>query len=185
MAVHSKKSPANKHLINLCRFLLVAFALLIAATHLSYIIPSGSAPSAPVHVSNSIASAQTSNPSPRPQASLGFQALGLWLDIEIIAYVIIAIVYLLGLRSWYLPAVIFNAFNVVLYFRSGMVAIPGITSMAFGSRLGGFSHFVTGILMVSWIAALVIGLLLLNYDPGSGIDRVYRRDWAGEKEMKE
>ena len=132
-----------------------------------------------------MAAGQTSTPTPRPQAALGFQALGLWLDIEIIAYVIIAVVYLLGLRSWYLPAVLFNAFNVVLYFLSGMIAIPGITSMAFGSRLGGFSHFVTGILMVSWIAALVIGLLLMRYDPGSGIDMVYRKEWIGEKEMKE
>ena len=154
----------------------MVFALLIAATHLSYIIPSsGSYVSA--HASNTPAPQQTSSPAPKPQALLGFQALGLWLDIEVIAYTIIAVIYLLGLRSWYLPAVIFNAFNVGIYFLSGVVAIPGITSMAFGSRLNGFSHsLVIGTMMITWIAALILGLLLLKYDPGSGIDRIYRND---------
>jgi hypothetical protein len=186
MAMRSKKSSTNKHLINVSRFLLVVFALLIAATHLSYIIPSGSAPSSmpsSSHTYNAVPSGQSSSTAARPPASLGFQALGLWLDIEIIAYTIIALVYLLGLRSWYLPAVLFNAFNVGIYFLSGMVAIPGITSMAFGSRLGGLSHFVTAIMIVSWIAALILGLLLLKYDPGSGLDRIYRKDWDWEKEI--
>lgn len=178
MASHSKKILANKNLINICRFLLVAFALLIAATHLSYVVPSGS--SMPVstssHTYNAPTSSQSSGGGHSGGSAFGFQALGLWLDIEIIAYTIIAVVYLLGLKSWYLPAVIFNGFNVVIYFLSGMVAIPGITSMAFGSRLGGLSHFVTAVLIVSWIAALIIGIFLLKYDPGSGIDRVYREE---------
>lgn len=176
MPSHPRRTAASKHMINLSRFLLVVFTLLIAATHLSYIIPSGSVPSGgsgASHASNTV-SQGTSAPASHPQAALGPQALGLWLDIEIVVYIVIAMVYLLGLSSWYLPAVLFNAFNVGIYFLSGMIAIPGITPMAFGSRLNGFHSFVTSILIISWIAALVLGLLLLKYDPGSGIDRIYR-----------
>lgn len=55
-------------------------------------------------------------PTPAPLVTL-------WLDVEISFYVLIAIVYLLGLRRWYLPAIGFTVLNVVGYFGSGLVAM--------------------------------------------------------------
>lgn len=155
-------------MLHWARFLMAVLLLIVAATHLSY-IGAGGFGSAPPHVSNSSSSSTRSG-----SFGGGLNELQLWFEIEVIAYTIMAVVYLLGLRTWYLPAVLFNAFNVALYFLSGIVPIPGITTMAFGSRLTAFSGPIsaTVILMICWVAALVLGLALLKYDPGSELDKL-------------
>jgi hypothetical protein len=69
--------------------------------------------------------------------------------------------------------VLFNGFNIGLFFLSGVVAIPGITTMAYG-RLGVFSDLFStmGILVISWIALLILQLVLLKYDPGTELDKM-------------
>ncbi|MGC8513631.1 MAG: hypothetical protein ACP5P1_11465 [Acidimicrobiales bacterium] len=48
----------------------------------------------------------------------------LWLDGEVVFYVLIAVIYLFGLRMWYLPAVGYSLLNLVMFFVSGFVATP-------------------------------------------------------------
>lgn len=153
---NTKAKKSNDLLIHIGRFLVAIFALLVAATHLGY--------------AGSIGGSSHGAPSGSGGIQLGFAALGLWLGIETIAYTIIAIVYLLGLRTWYLPATLFNAFNIIIYFASGAIAIPGITTMPFGSRLAGLGSLPILVLIVSWLASLIIGIVLLKSDPGSEID---------------
>lgn len=165
----AKAGSKGFSLVHWGRFFMAFFALLIAAAHLSAVIPSASFP-APAHQQpNSTAAHQ--QPHTGPTQGFGFMLLGFWLDIEIVAYTLIAVVFLLGLRTWYVPATLFNAFNVCIYFLSGVMAIPGITSGAFGSHLAVFAQSLpTTILVVSWIAALVLSLAMLKYDPGSELD---------------
>lgn len=169
MATHSKDK--NGKLIHWGRLLIAIFAILIAAAHLpsAGISSGGGAPS--LH-STSSATSGSSTSAPRSQGLLGFQALGLWLDIEIIAYTVIAVVFLLGIRKWYGAAAVFNAFNVVLYFLSSYVAIPGITTAAFGSRFGAFGVSLDStVLIISWFALLVLSMVFLKYDKGSELEK--------------
>ena len=86
---------------------------------------------------------------------------------------IIAIVFVLGLRTFYLASIAFNTFNLGIYLLSGVVAIPGITMSAFASHLQIISPSLsTTVLMLSWFAAMVLGLVLLKYDRGSEIDKL-------------
>jgi hypothetical protein len=172
MPKNSKPDGKKWTLSHWGRMLIAIFALLIAATHLASATPSGSfsAPSASRTTNSSSTATHTGYSA---GGGGGFSPLSLWIDIEVIAYTIIAVVFLLGIRTWYAPAVLFNAFNLGIYFLSGVVAIPGISAMAFGGRLAflsGSPLSTTFILVFSWVAALIIGLLLLKYDKGSGLD---------------
>jgi hypothetical protein len=165
-----KPEPYSKkdRMLKWTRFLAAVLALLVAATHFAYAVPaSGPAPAPTSHTAN-----QTTTAPSRSSSSSAFAAPTLWFDIEVIAYTVIAVVYLLGIRTWYAASLGFNAFNVVLYFASGIVAIPGITSRPFGSRLNGLlsGSLNTEVLMISWVALLIVGILLMKYDPGSALD---------------
>lgn len=151
------------YLVHWGRFVMAIFAILIAATHLPYAgLSGGGSP----HGSGS---GTATKPAGIP---LGFQALGLWFEIETIAYTVIAVVFLLGIRRWYGAAAVFNAFNVVIYFLSGYTAIPGITSMAFGSRLAALGTSLSGtVLIISWIALLILSIVFLKYDKGSELEK--------------
>lgn len=166
MAKQSKDSR-GKDMVYWGRLALAFFAIIIAATHLASATGGGG----PRPSSTGTSSATTSQVAyPMPAAA---QLLPLWIDIEVIAYTVIAVVYLFGMRTWYLPATAFNAFNLVLYLLSGLIAIPGITSGPFASHVSFSSLSVTGSLLTfSWFAVLVIGLVLLKYDPGSELERL-------------
>ena len=99
----------------------------------------------------------------------------LWLDGEVVLYVLIAIVYLLGLRMWYLPALLYTALNLVLFFVSGAVAIPGITTAALTGHLA-FSHyfFGRGFSVATWVLLLVVGAVMLKADHGSKLNELLR-----------
>ena len=99
----------------------------------------------------------------------------LWLDGEVVLYVLIAIVYLLGLRMWYLPALGYSALNFVLFFISGIVAIPGITTAALTGHLA-FSHyyFGRGFSVGAWVFLLVVGVAMLKLDHGSKLNELLR-----------
>ncbi len=154
--------------LHLGRAFVAIFALLIAAAHLAYTSSSGF--SAPVHISNTSGAGY---PAAGSYGMMSFNYLSFWFDVEIIAYTLIAVVFLLGLRTWYPLAIAFNALNVVLYFLSGVMAIPGLTNNAFGGHLSVSLSLSTGnILAFAWILELILGLMLLKYDPGSELDRL-------------
>ncbi|HUC39137.1 MAG TPA: hypothetical protein VL944_03340 [Candidatus Acidoferrum sp.] len=164
MAQRSTKNKITAERLHWARFLAAIFAVLISATHLASAIPSGSFASGP---SAAPANAVAVHRSP------SFNFTGFWIEFEVIVYIVIAIVFLLGLRTWYVPAVAFNIFNIAVFFLSGAIAIPGITTMAFGSRFAVFSSFsVMSILVASWALLLIISLALLKFDPGSELDRL-------------
>lgn len=180
MPQHKTSTGGNGSALHWVRFIAAVLALLIAATHLNYVVPNFAQLQQVSHIPAN-QTAHQGNQTGYPYAGRtgsggpsGFADIGLWFDIEVIAYTIIAVVYLLGLRNWYVPAVLFNALNVFLYFGSGFFAIPGLTGMAFGNR---FSAFAVGnlnmeIMMASWIALLILGIAMLRYDPGSELDRL-------------
>lgn len=158
----SKKSKQNAKVLHSLRALVAILALLVAAAHLGY-IGSPAPRTAPT----------SGNTLPAAPSYSGFNAIGFWFEVEVIAYTLIAMVYLLGLRSWYLPSVIFNAFNLCIFFISGLVAIPGITSMAFGGRFFVFSSFSSlAIIAFGWILVFILSLVLFKYDPGSELDKL-------------
>ncbi len=157
-----RKKDANTF-VHYGRFVIAIFAVLVAAAHLPYASISSAGAS---HQASGSGSPQHANSVP-----FGFQALGFWFGIETIAYTVIAVVFLLGIRRWYAAATIFNGFNVVLYFLSGYTAIPGITSMAFGSRLNALtSSLPNAVMIISWIVLLIFSIVLLKYDRGSKLE---------------
>ena len=58
-----------------------------------------------------------------------------WLEIEVAAFIVIGIVFLLGLKIWYLPSVLFTAFNLMIYLLSGIVALPPISPTALSGHI--------------------------------------------------
>ncbi len=155
-----KLTPEKK--LHLGRAVIAIFALLVAAGHLAYTIPisSSSGFAAPQHISNSINST-TTHTGPPSGGFNSFNMLGFWFDVEVIAYTIIAVVFLFGIRTWYISSLLFNIFNIVLYF--------GFFPSHFNVM---FVLSTTNLIELGWFGVLVIGLFLLKYDPGSEIDRL-------------
>lgn len=161
MAKQLKNGFGWKNRIYWGRLAIAFFAIIAAATHLASAIPSGGG------------GPHTGGPGSGYSAPIGAQLLPLWIDIEVITYTVIAVVFLFGMRTWYLAANVFNAFNLALYLLSGLIAIPGITGGAFASHVSFSSLSVTSDLLIfSWFAVLLIGLVLLRYDPGSELERL-------------
>ena len=91
--------------------------------------------------------------------------LSLWFGLVGAGYIIIAVVYLLGLRMWYGPNEIFlllSAF-VNLYLGAGSDMNP------LGS-LG--SHGFNFVLSLTWVYLVLVGLLMMRYDKGSKINEL-------------
>jgi hypothetical protein len=99
----------------------------------------------------------------------------LWLDGEVVLYVLIAMVYLLGLRMWCLLALAYSALSLVLFLVSGFAAIPGISKVALTGHLA-FSHyyFGRGFSLRAWVFLLVVGAVMLKLDKGSKLNELLR-----------
>lgn len=168
----------KSHWLHVSRAVVAIFALLVAAGHLAYLIPSTAGFSAPTHTSNStFPSNALGSGSAASHTSYGgfmaFNELDFWFAVEVIAYTLIALVFLMGLRTWYTLSNLFNIFNLGIYILSGYVAIPGITAFAFGSRFHSLLGLSTiNIIFVSWVVVLIVGLVLQKYDPGSKLDEL-------------
>ncbi len=161
-----QKSKGRYEVLHLTRAAVAFLAMLIAAAHLAYATQM-SAFSSPTHTSNQISTGQTI------PMQMSFNELGFWFDVEVIAYGLIAVVFLLGLRTWYPLSMIFNAFNLGIYFLSGVTAIPGISMNAFPGRFNlMFGLSSINIIIVCWILVLILGLALFKYDPGSQLDEL-------------
>jgi hypothetical protein len=180
-----KRWLSHEEILHLGRALIAIFALIEAAGHLAYLIPSTMPSSFPAHTGNTTpvtsnvitslpANQIASQSSSRVGlAGMAFSETQFWFAVEVIAYALIAVVFLMGLRTWYVIANLFNIFNIGIYILSGFFAIPGITSFAFGSRFHFFAGLSTiNIIFFSWIAILILGLILLKYDPGSKLDEL-------------
>lgn len=100
-----------------------------------------------------------------------------WIDIETATYGLIAVVYLLGLRRYYLPPILFTAYNLVMYFVSGLVALPfGISKAPLVGHLQFAQYsFGRGFSLLPWLYLLVMGIVLLKKDPGSKLNELLDR----------
>ena len=95
-----------------------------------------------------------------------------WIDIETAAYSLIAVVYLLGLRRYYLVPVLFTAYNMGMFFLSGLVALPfGIDPKPLvGHVQFALYSFGRGMSLLAWLYLLVVGIWMLRADPGSRLN---------------
>ncbi|MCL6015026.1 MAG: hypothetical protein M1323_05310 [Candidatus Thermoplasmatota archaeon] len=100
-----------------------------------------------------------------------------WLEIEVSAFIIIAIVFLLGLKIWYIPSILFTLFNLVVYLVSGIIPLPPIS----GAPLVGHVQFESysfgrAFSLVAWIYIIIVGLIMLRYDRGSKLNDLLKED---------
>lgn len=97
-----------------------------------------------------------------------------WIDVETATYGIIGVVYLLGLRRYYLLPILFTLYNMLMYFVSGLVALPfGINPKPLVGHIEfGLYSFGRGMSLAAWIYLLVMGIILLRKDPGSPLNRL-------------
>ncbi len=98
-----------------------------------------------------------------------------WLETEVAFYVLIAVIFLLGLRSWYVPTIAYSVLNVSLFFISAFVAIPLITHAALVGHVqfGQFS-FGRGFSLGGWVWLIVVGWILTRIDRGSKLDELLK-----------
>lgn len=101
----------------------------------------------------------------------------LWLEIEVSAFIVISIVFLLGLKIWYLPSVLFTAFNLVIFLLSGVIPLPPIS----GAPLVGHVQFASysfgrGFSLFAWLYIIIVGLIMMKYDRGSKINDLLKED---------
>jgi hypothetical protein len=98
-----------------------------------------------------------------------------WLETEVAVYVLIAMIYLLGLRSWYTPSIIYSILNLVIFFLSAFVKLPGITHSALVGHVQIAKYsFGRGFSLLAWLYLIVMGLWMNRIDPGSKLDRLLR-----------
>jgi hypothetical protein len=100
-----------------------------------------------------------------------------WLEIEVAAFIVIGIVFLLGLRIWYLPSVLFTAFNLIVYLLSGVIALPPISPTALTGHIE-FANYSFGraFSMVAWIYIIVVGSISIRIDKGSKLNDLLKDD---------
>ena len=97
-----------------------------------------------------------------------------WIDIETATYGLIAVIYLLGLRRYYVPPILFTAYNLVMYFVSGLVALPfGISTAPLVGHLQFAQYsFGRGFSLLPWLYLLIVGIVMLKKDPGSKLNQL-------------
>ncbi len=98
-----------------------------------------------------------------------------WLETEVAAYILISVIYLLGLRSWYGPSIAYSVVNLVIFFISAYVPIPGVTHGALAGHVA-FGHysFGRGFSLLAWVYLIGMGLWLNRIDRGSQVDALLR-----------
>ncbi|MCY0878416.1 MAG: hypothetical protein OWU84_05720 [Firmicutes bacterium] len=101
-----------------------------------------------------------------------------WIDVETATYGLIGVVYLLGLRRYYLLPVLFTCYNMFMYFLTGFVSLPfGIDPKPLVGHLQFASYsFGRGMSLIAWLYLLVVGLIMLKKDPGSKLNRLLDED---------
>ena len=98
-----------------------------------------------------------------------------WLETEVTVYLLVAFIYLLGLRSWYTPAIAYSVLNLVIYFVSAFIVLPGITHSALVGHVE-FAKYSFGrtFSLLGWLYLIIVGLVLNRVDKGSKLDALLR-----------
>ncbi len=109
--------------------------------------------------------------SPGPNSQVTF-----WLETEVAFYLIIGVVYLLGLRMWYMPALLYSVLNIAIFFVSAFIILPGITTGLLAGHIE-FAQYSYGraISLIAWVYLIVFGALALKHDKGSEINTMLAR----------
>ncbi len=99
-----------------------------------------------------------------------------WLETEVVGYLLIAVVYLLGLRSWYRFAIGYSVFNMAIFFLSAITVMPGVTHANLLGHLQ-FADYSFGraFSLAGWVYLIAVGVLLRRIDPGSSVDALLRQ----------
>jgi hypothetical protein len=98
-----------------------------------------------------------------------------WLETGVAVYVLISVIYLLGLRSWYTPAIAYSGLNLVIFFLSAFVRMPGITHSALMGHVQFAQYsFGRGFSLLAWLYLILVGLVMNRVDQGSKLDRLLR-----------
>ena len=99
-----------------------------------------------------------------------------WLETEVAFYSIIGIVYLLGLRVWYMPALLYSILNITIFFISAFVILPGITTQVLVGHIQFAQYgYGRGISLIAWVYLIIFGALALKYDKGSEVNVLLAR----------
>ncbi|MDE1823597.1 MAG: hypothetical protein KGI00_04190 [Candidatus Micrarchaeota archaeon] len=92
----------------------------------------------------------------------------LWLGFASAAYIIIAIVYFLGLRMWYGPVAAFLIISAILNYAfdssGGPDALSPLNQPTFNNLIA-----------LSWVYLVLVGLALMRYDKGSRINEMLQQ----------
>ncbi len=100
-----------------------------------------------------------------------------WLEIEVSAFIIIAIVFWMGLKIWYIPSILFNIFNLVIYLISGIVPLPPISGVPLVGHVDFLNYsFGRAFSLVAWVYIILVGTMMLKYDKGSKLNDLLRED---------
>ena len=105
-----------------------------------------------------------------PGASSG---VTFYLDTETAIYIMVGVLFIMGLKSYYLIAWIYNVGNLFLYFLSGLIAIPGLYSTVLVGHIA-FSQYSYGraLSLAGWLVILIFGFILMKYDKGSKLNEL-------------
>lgn len=99
-----------------------------------------------------------------------------WLETEVAFYSIISVIYLLGLRVWYLPALLYSILNIFIFLVSAFIVLPGITTQLLVGHIAFAQYsYGRGISLIAWIYLILFGMLALKYDKGSEINTMLNR----------
>lgn len=106
----------------------------------------------------------------------GTPIISYWLDIETAAYGLIAVIYLLGLATYYGPPILFTAYNMLMYGLSGVMSLPfGINPHPLVGHIEILQYsFGRAFSVAAWLVLLVAGIWMWRHDPGSELDRLLR-----------
>ncbi len=96
-----------------------------------------------------------------------------YLDTETAIYILIGVLFIMGLKSYYLIAWVYNIWNLCLYFISGLIVIPGLYSTVLVGHIA-FSQYSYGrtLSLAGWLVILIFGFILMKYDKGSRINEL-------------
>ncbi|MCL4381117.1 MAG: hypothetical protein M1331_02905 [Candidatus Marsarchaeota archaeon] len=105
-------------------------------------------------------------------ASAESPQVAFWLLFETSAYITIAIVYLLGLKSWYLFATLFSIFNISIFVISSFVIIPFISPQLTGNLSFSSYNYGQAFALFGWIYIISVGFFAYKIDRGSKLDKI-------------
>ncbi len=108
-----------------------------------------------------------------------FPLVSLWIEVEVAAFIVIGIVFLLGLRIWYLPSIVFTVFNLLVYLASGLFSLGPLNPTPLAGHVDFMNYgFGRAFSMGTWIFIILVGTLLIFIDRGSSLNSMLSQDDA-------